>query len=130
MQAEKTYRYLTALVFAILMIAENFSCIFIVADYYANINAYAARCINKDKPQMHCNGKCRLSKKLQQENKKDQDNTETKPGGQTEIAVFSKFHAPSLPPVPVADINNNKQVFISCYHPLNCSSDIFHPPQA
>lgn len=129
MQAEKTYRYLTALVFAILMIAENFACIFIVADYYVNTSVYAAHCINKDKPQLHCNGKCRLSKKLQQENKKDQDNTETKAGSQTGTALFSNFYTPALPPLPVTDINNNKRLFISCYHPVNCSSDIFHPPQ-
>src|ERR1700758_1201773 len=29
-------------------------------------------CENKDKPKMHCNGKCHLKKELQKEEKKDQ----------------------------------------------------------
>lgn len=47
---------------------------------YFNINrAYIARvlCENRDRPQLNCNGKCYLAKKLkQQQEKKDKETTE------------------------------------------------------
>lgn len=33
-------------------------------DYYANTDAYKARCENKAFPEMKCNGKCLLAKKI------------------------------------------------------------------
>jgi hypothetical protein len=50
----------------------------IIAHYQLNRN-YIARvlCENRDKPQLHCNGKCYLAKKLKsQQDKQDQETTE------------------------------------------------------
>src|SRR5699024_11009918 len=43
----------------------------IVSDYYLNTAAYIAQCINKEKPQMHCNGKCQLENKLEETDEND-----------------------------------------------------------
>ncbi|WP_189626171.1 hypothetical protein [Sphingobacterium griseoflavum] len=36
-----------------------------------NLPAYLAKCINKDRPELHCNGQCVLMKKLKEQEKKD-----------------------------------------------------------
>lgn len=45
----------------------------LLADYLLNYD-YIAKvlCINKDKPEMHCNGKCHLAKQLQQQDEQEQ----------------------------------------------------------
>jgi len=35
----------------------------LVWDYYQHRQSYLERCINKNKPALHCNGKCQLEKK-------------------------------------------------------------------
>jgi hypothetical protein len=116
---------LTALFFV-----EAFHSIFLIADYYVNTQAYTVNCVNKNKPQMHCNGKCQLSKKIQQESKKDQDNPERKLSDKNETVLSSKSFAPSLPLVLISDIRADQQIFIPNTHSISCCFDIFHPPQA
>lgn len=49
-----------------------FSPILVYSLYYANRKAITEKyCINKAKPKLHCNGKCYLSKKLNQLNQTD-----------------------------------------------------------
>ena len=64
---------------------QTFSKPFIIADYYANTADYAKNCINKLIPAMHCNGKCQMMKKLQEQEKKDQESSERKSGNKTEV---------------------------------------------
>lgn len=57
---------------------QTFNRLVIVTEYYTNTAAFAKNCENKAKPQLHCNGKCQMMKKLKQEEKKDQQNSERK----------------------------------------------------
>ncbi len=41
-------------------------------NYYVNTASFAKNCINKARPKMQCNGKCQVMKKLQEEEKNDQ----------------------------------------------------------
>ena len=51
-----------------------------LVDYELQLPNYIAQCINKDKPQMHCNGQCLLMKRIRekekQENKKNMSSYE------------------------------------------------------
>lgn len=67
---------ITALVLILVFLTQAFSRYFIVADYYLNTSEYAAQCINKDKPWMHCNGRCQLCKKLHQRESSDRQTPE------------------------------------------------------
>jgi hypothetical protein len=71
-------KQLTAIFLLTAFVAQTFTGSLIRLDYYTNTNAYAKNCINKAKPKMHCNGKCQMMKKMQEEEKKDQENTERK----------------------------------------------------
>ena len=63
-------KQITAAVLLLAFTASSFCRAVIAMDYYTNTTAYAKNCENKSLPKLHCNGKCQMMKKLQQEEKK------------------------------------------------------------
>lgn len=60
-------RKVTAYFLIVSMLAAHFSRFFIFAGFELNKNYIATKlCENRDKPWMHCNGKCYFMKKLKQ----------------------------------------------------------------
>jgi hypothetical protein len=84
-------KQLTAALLILAFTASTFCRTVIVLDYYANTTAYAKDCINKARLAMHCNGKCQMMKKLDQEEKNDQDNLERKSENKNEIQPANGF---------------------------------------
>ncbi|WP_017259538.1 hypothetical protein [Pedobacter arcticus] len=39
-------------------------------EYQGHLTEYIAKCVNKDKPQLHCNGQCVFMKKMKQQDEK------------------------------------------------------------
>ena len=75
----------------------------IVASWWLNRD-YVARvlCINRDKPQLHCNGKCHLAKQLRAVDKAEQK----QPVGGKQVFQDITLFCPDVQPlqlVPVAD---------------------------
>ena len=90
------WKQLTA---AILLLAFMTSCFCraaIVLDYYTSAAAFAKNCENKARPQMHCNGKCQMMKKLKQEEKKDENNPERKIENKNEVLSSRSFFTTQL----------------------------------
>jgi hypothetical protein len=58
---------------------QTFSSFVIQANYYLNKD-YIAKvlCINREKPKMHCNGKCYLAKKLKEQERQEQQSPNPK----------------------------------------------------
>ena len=101
-----------------------------MADYYTNTSKYAKNCVNKAKPKMHCNGKCQMMKKLQQEEKKDQENPERKSENKSEVVLSSKLFFASVV-LPQTDLKSATKFYTqSNGNSIDHSFDIFHPPQA
>ena len=120
-------KQITALLFIIALLAQTFNKSFVMADYYTNTSKYAKNCENKAKPKMHCNGKCQMMKKLQQEEKKDQENPERKAENKNEIILSSKsFYAA----VPNYSIHFIKRLYPTLQSPKETdrSFEVFHPP--
>lgn len=66
------FRSLTAVILLINMLLAQFSSVFIYAGFELNQQYIASTlCENRDKPEMHCNGKCYLTKKLKQAEEKE-----------------------------------------------------------
>lgn len=131
LKLEITYRQITATLFFAALLAQTFSKPFVIADYYANTSKYAKDCINKAKPKMHCNGKCQMMKKLQQEEKKDQENPERKAENKNEIVLSSKSFAPFLPALCYLEISTKLQYPKADYgYTLDRTNSIFRPPRA
>ena len=119
----------TAILLILAFAAQTFSKAFVVVDYFARTDVYAVNCENKDKPVLKCNGKCQMAKKIQQEEKKDQQNPERKLENKVEwLSSRSFFTAMPLQPVSVVGqkiMASPAQVILSTF-----SRDIFHPPIA
>ena len=84
-------KQLTAAILLLAFTASIFCRTVIVLDYYANTAAYAKACVNKARRAMHCNGKCQMMKKLEQEEKNDQENLERKAANKNEIPPANDF---------------------------------------
>lgn len=82
--------------FLVAFAMQTFDKAFLVVDYFTNTKAFAKNCENKAIPQMHCNGKCQMMKKLKQEEKKDEQNPERKTENKNEIILSSKSFYPFL----------------------------------
>jgi len=84
-------------------------------------------CINKDKPELHCNGKCQLMKKLEQQKKEDFQSLriliEEYPIGFVELLEIS-----TNPLLKLKQKRSNYN-YLSNYSYLYLKS-VFHPPIA
>jgi hypothetical protein len=105
---------------------QTFSAYFIKADFLLNQSYIAENlCVNRDKPMMHCNGKCYLSKKINEQEKKDHS-----PVSRTEKLDLQVYYLPETVAVPPAFealtkavcLINDSEIFSSF------SPSIFHPP--
>ncbi|RFS26739.1 hypothetical protein DVR12_02845 [Chitinophaga silvatica] len=103
----------------------------VMLNFYLNQDYIAQNlCENRDKPQMHCNGKCHLAKKLNEEDKKDRENPERKMENKNEL-----FNAPVFAIINLS-INNYSNTEIdfnsprSIGYPIDQPSAVFRPPIA
>jgi hypothetical protein len=106
---------------------QTFSAYIIRADYILNRTFISnTLCVNKEKPEMHCEGKCYLNKKLQQD-KQDQQAPVTK----TEQLTIQPFFVPELFSL-TGTVFLIKPTFFIKDEGLAYSSpiSIFHPPSA
>lgn len=95
-------------------------------DYFANTTAYAKNCVNKAKPKLHCNGKCQMMKKIQQEEKKNQQIPERK--SETNDLVFFTGYDYLNPEIFYTRVPKPVS-FERGLSPTDRSFDFFHPPQ-
>ena len=116
-----------ALLLLFALLTQTFHKAVIVSGYYANTADYAKNCINKAKPQLHCNGKCQMMKKLKQEDKKDQQNPERRSSSKDEVLSSKSFFASIDTRVLIASF-----VFdgFSAGKPVKIAATFFHPPGA
>ncbi len=105
---------------------QTFSRAIIVFDYTVNSKSYARNCENKTRPQLHCNGKCQMMKKLKQEERKDQQNPERKAENKNEVLYLSVYTSPALRFIPL----QAKQLYatLQCKKEIKLPSAVFHPP--
>jgi hypothetical protein len=107
------------------LISAHFSKLYVFAGFELNRNYIAEKlCINKDKPELNCHGKCFLMKKLAEAEKKQQaDNRTQQKNLFQEIATINntrfKFNTRLI-----TEINTP---YISNYHLIR-EFPVFHPP--
>lgn len=106
------------------LLLQTFQGFAIVGDYYLNTSAFAKNCINKARPQMHCNGKCQMMKKLKQEEKKSAQNPE-KNVNKNEV-LSSKSFFTTLSFLYTGKMIPYNSMLLS--FPVNRSYPFFHPP--
>jgi len=108
------------------LLSANCSNLFVFMGFEVNQKYIAAElCENRDKPQMHCNGKCYLMKKLKQAQDKEQKQERQSQKTQIQDALIVKplvFKQYSL-----AEIKFH--IPFSTGIPQSIKNSIFHPPQ-
>lgn len=71
------------------LLSANFSTLFIFAGFELNRDYIAAHlCINRDKPWLHCNGKCYFMRKIKQEQEKEKTEERTSQKNLFQDALF------------------------------------------
>jgi hypothetical protein len=105
---------------------QTFTSFVIQAEYLLN-KSYIANnlCVNKDKPAMHCNGKCYLSKKLKEQEKQDQQ----APTSKKERLEVVPFFLPKQFSFAVVSISTRQEYYVTD-DPVSSAflCSIFHPP--
>ncbi len=108
------------------LLSANLSGLWVYMGFEAN-KGYIAKelCENRDKPEMHCNGKCYLMKKLKQAQDKEQKQERQSQKLQVQDAVVSTplvFKRYAFAVV-------NLHIPVSTGMPQSIKNSIFHPPQ-
>ena len=119
------WKQLTAALLVLAFTASTFCRTVIVLDYYANTASYAKACINKARLAMHCNGKCQMMKKLEQEEKNDQDNLERKSENKNEIQPADSFCNSTF---PRAAATRHAVAHIIIQKPIDRAYSLLRPP--
>jgi hypothetical protein len=121
-------RYISAILLLCAFAVQSFNGVFILISYYANTASYSKDCVNKFRPQMHCEGKCVMMKKMIDAEKKDQQSS--LPKIEIKNDVFTSDDVTSVTLVmPLAE-NENHFIAISGKSATGYLQSIFHPPGA
>ncbi|WP_316752237.1 hypothetical protein [Pedobacter gandavensis] len=116
----------TAVVLMITLLLAQFSRVFVYAGFELNERYIATvLCENKDKPAMHCNGKCYLVKKLKQaEEKEKKQEREAQKKSAADVFFLTVIDLPVLPFL-VKQVKFPSEISFDL--PVR-SSEIPHPP--
>lgn len=119
---------IVAVFFILSFFTHQFGKLVILADYYANTSQYAKKCINKSRPKLHCNGKCQMMKKIQEEEKKEKEDAEKKNENKKDAPLY--FEKDVVKVNLLLDLKGkNKFQYFNSSKPIGRSCQIFHPPQ-
>jgi hypothetical protein len=121
------FRWCTAFILLLAFAASSFSKAVIVVDFYANQDYIAKNlCENRDKPMMHCCGRCQLRKRLNREADQDKNNPERRSENKQEV-LFLDETADKLATPVVCSVLLPYSPFTD-RGPVDQPAEIFHPP--
>ena len=109
------------------ILLQTFSQVVIVAEYYAN-KKYIAKnqCENRDKPMLHCDGKCCLKKKLARESKEQAPSPRNNKSEQVVTLFFSNQKIELKPFTFTTD--RSEYFSYNDLHTASFHHAVFHPP--
>jgi hypothetical protein len=120
-------RNCTTIFLLLALLVSTFSKAIIVVEFYANQNNIAQNlCENKDKPMMHCCGRCQLRKRLAHEDDQNKNNPERKSENNDQVAFLKDFTA--VLPAPLLSFRHLRYHSYTSAVPIDHSVAIFHPP--
>ncbi len=128
MKRKILYKNIVTLVFFVAFFAHTFGNGFYIADYYTNPAKYAKNCINKAKPKLNCNGKCQLMKKIQEQEKNQQKQSESANPPSFEILLNNKTNFASIEQLPPVLQNPFVNIFKSFLYNSGHLGTVFRPP--
>jgi hypothetical protein len=119
-------KFIIASILFLALLAQTFDSAFITFGYYMNTSAYSKTCENKDKPMLHCCGKCQLRKRLQQE-EKDKQAADKRGENKNEIVLSSRSFFTTIIPIVTCELNIQYPPY-SGDKETRMPRSVFHPP--
>jgi hypothetical protein len=117
----------TAFIFSLLFATQTFYSASITAWFHLNRTYIASKfCVNKTKPELRCNGKCFLSKKLKEAEKKQEQQLPQQVKQWVEISPCTISTISYTIQIPSNTLLLNPEKRDS--YRLIIQKDIFHPP--
>lgn len=126
----KVFNQIVCFILVTVFLLQTLSKTIVVADYQINKEYIATvLCVNKNKPKMHCNGKCHLKNELNKAEK--QENSPANPVNEKkEIQLFSGLNI-NFELINTVIFNSNKLKSDYSFHMSDKHlASVFHPPQA
>ena len=120
------FRQIAAILLLLAFSAQTFNRAVIMVDYYVNTASFIDKCENKAAPELDCEGKCQVTKKMKDENKKEQQNPERKANSHNEPISSKSFYC-SLPCESLTIVHPYFTTY-KFFLPKDLQSEIFHPP--
>jgi len=117
------FTYLLLVLFSI----QTFETALITLNFKINQDFFAEICINKDKPEMHCNGKCHLKKQIRQHEK--EESKKNKQIAEKEYQLFIQSINKLKKESAIPD-SEKLSAYSEPLNPVQYSVDIFHPPKS
>lgn len=119
-------KFFAAISLLVIVLMQTFSSFLIEADFFMN-QAYIAKnlCVNRDKPMMHCNGKCFLAKKLKEDGKSQTPASKSERFDVMPFFVPASYSLNAIPQVNKPGYFIKDENAVSSFSPF-----IFHPPTA
>lgn len=112
-----------------LLVNMNFR-LLVITDYCINTQAYSINCINKAKPELNCNGKCQMNKKIADVEKSDMANQQNSHTNTKKINLYNNDNPLTLIPELELNIVSVKDSKFLTAISSQFLSDIFKPPCA
>lgn len=120
------FRQIVVILLVIAFAGQTFNKSLLFMSYYANPAAFAEKCINKSRPMMHCNGKCQVMKKMQEEERKEKEDLERK--AENKVEYFSSKSLADVPlPAASGEAKRTYAPFL-IHKPIDKAYSLFHPP--
>lgn len=121
------FKAVASIVLLLALTAQTFKSELVIIDYYTCTASFAKNCINKARPKLHCNGKCQMMRKLQEEERKDEQAPERKTENEITICLASFFIIATE--IPFRFITQSKRLHHSKWNGITYNVEIFHPPK-
>ncbi len=120
------FRQITAILLLLAMGAQVFNRNFLVLDYYTNTASFVRNCENKARPELSCEGKCQLMKKIMEEEQKDQENPERRVDRKVEVISSKSFFATVS--TQYYTVTRSFSHYYFAMLPEGAHPSVFHPP--
>ena len=116
----------SAFILLLLMILQTGHIHLIQLEYKFNKKAFAKNCINKAKPQLQCQGKCQMRKKIKEEQEQEKHSFANQ---KTDFTFIIPIVSSEIPSFKLNDTKTNLGIYKSNLHPSLSLRSIFHPPR-
>ncbi|RQO75379.1 hypothetical protein DBR43_08460 [Pedobacter sp. KBW06] len=122
-------RRLVCILLLLIIALQSFNKAGIMLAFKMNQNYIASTlCENKDRPQMHCNGRCVLAKKLKQaEQNEEKQRVQTQE--KANVLFFCRMNRIKIAECLLSLQSRDFNPFYLHFKPSSFSNDIFKPPQ-